>query len=315
MTPRQGAALVLVVALALLGGSIAWAVDATGSDSWYGHHYAYGPAMMGLGYSTGKATPVNEVADARQRAQAFAERLGLKTDEVMHFERNYYVKLVDKQGRSATEVLVDPATGAVSLEYGPAMMWNTKYGMLSGRLGSSMMSTSAARSIMGSYGSYDGGMMGGSYGNTTAGMMGGDLGVAPAQPGAGRVSLARAHVLAQQWLDTNQPGTKVERAADAFPGYFTMETLRDGKITGMISVNARTGAVLYTGGTGRSSPRDDRRVGRGGARLARPRALVVDDERALVESWPAYLEREGFDGSRPTTASRPSRSRATSTPT
>jgi hypothetical protein len=254
MTRRQGAAVVLVVALALLGGSIAWAVSAARGDS--GHHYAYGPAMMGLGYSTGNASPINGIADARRRAQTFAGRLDLKTDEVIHFQRNYYVKLVDKQGHNATEVLVDPATGAVSLEYGPAMMWNTSYGMMSGRLGRGMMNTAAARSMMGSYGdSYggmmgggatrgsSGGMMGGSNSGTTSGMMGGGYGAATTPPTAGRVSLAQAHVLAQRWLDANESGTKVERAGDAFPGYYTLETLRDGKISSMISVNASTGAV------------------------------------------------------------------------
>jgi hypothetical protein len=229
---------VLVVALALLGGSIAWAVGAARGDSWHGHHYAYGPAMMGLGYSTGNASPVSGIAEARQHAQSFANQLGLKTSEVMHFERNYYVKLIDKQGRNATEVLVDPASGAVSLEYGPAMMWNTKYGMASGRLGSGMMNTSTIRSMMGRYGGSYGGMMRGS----SSGMMGGGFGVAPAQP-AGSVSLARAHVLAQQWLDANEPATTVERAGDAFPGYYTLETLQGGKINGMISVNSSSGAV------------------------------------------------------------------------
>jgi hypothetical protein len=126
MSSRQGATLILVVALALLGGSVAWAVGSARDGSFNGHHYAYGPAMMGLGYETGKASPVNGNAEARQRAQVFADRLGLKTDEVLRFERNYYVKLVDKQGANATEVLVDPQTGATSLEYGPAMMWNTQ---------------------------------------------------------------------------------------------------------------------------------------------------------------------------------------------
>ena len=251
MTRRQGAGVVLVVALALLAGSIAWAVNAARGDSWHGHHYAYGPAMMGLGYSTGQASPVSGIAEARQRAQSFANRLGLKTSEVMHFERNYYVKLVDKQGGNATEVLVDPASGAVSLEYGPAMMWNTKYGMTSGRLGSGMMSTSALRSMMGRYGGsyggtprgFSGGMMGGSNGGTTDGMMGSGVGAAPAQSAAGPASLARAHVLAQRWLDANEPGTTVERAGDAFPGYYTLETFRGGRISGMISVNASSGAV------------------------------------------------------------------------
>lgn len=220
MSRRQSAVVVLVSALGLLGGSIAWAVDAARGNAWYGHRYSYGPAMMGLGYSTGKASPVSGIAAARQRAQAFADRLGLKTGEVMRFERNYYVKLVDRQGRGATEVLVDPSTGAVSLEYGPAMMWNTRYGMMSGRLGSGMMGNGVG----------DSGMMGG-------------FEAAPSQPAARPTSLARAHLLAQRWLDANEPGLKVERGGDAFPGYYTLETLRGGRMSGMISVNAGTGAV------------------------------------------------------------------------
>lgn len=245
MTRGQSAGAVLAVALALLGGSIAWAVNAAHGDSGYGHHYAYGPSMTGLGYSTSQASPVSGIAQARRQAQSFADRLGLKTSEVMHFERNYYVKLVDNEARNATEVLVDPASGTVSLEYGPAMMWNTKYGMTSGRLGRGMMSTSAVRSMMGTYADSYGGMMGSSYHGTTGGMMGGGFGAqpAPARPAAGSVSLARAHVLAQQWLDANEPGTTVERAGDAFPGYYTLETLRAGRIAGMISVNASSGAV------------------------------------------------------------------------
>ena len=269
MRHRHIAVVVLAGALALLGASIAWAVDSTHGNSWTGHHYAYGPGMMGLGYNTASASPVSGIAEARQRAQSFADRLGLKTDEVLRFERNYYVKLVDKQGANATEVLVDPQTGATSIEYGPAMMWNTKYGMLSGRLGSGMMSSSAMQSMMGSYGGSYGGMMGqtgggmmgggngsqtgagmmggGSYGGmmgqTSGGMMGRGYGAAPGNGVTGSVSLARAHVLAQEWLDANQQGVKVEPAGDAFPGYYTLETLRDGKIDGMISVNSTTGAV------------------------------------------------------------------------
>ena len=157
MGHRHVAVAALVGALALLGASIAWAVDSTHGNSWTGRHYAYGPGMMGLGYSTGSASPVGGIAEARQRAQSFADRLGLKTGEVLRFERNYYVTLVDKQGANATEVLVDPATGATSIEYGPAMMWNTKYGMPSGTLGGGMMSSSAMQSMMGRYGGSYGG--------------------------------------------------------------------------------------------------------------------------------------------------------------
>ena len=68
--------------------------------------------------------------------------------------------------------------------------------------------------------------------------------VAPAEPStSGGVSLARAHELAQAWLDANEPGVQVETGGDTFPGYYTLETLRSGRIAGMISVNAASGAV------------------------------------------------------------------------
>ena len=48
----------------------------------------------------------------------------------MRFANNYYAELEEADGTLATEVLVDPGTGAVQLEFGPAMMWNTRYGMM-----------------------------------------------------------------------------------------------------------------------------------------------------------------------------------------
>jgi hypothetical protein len=245
MTRRHLVILVVVGGLALLGASLAWAATRT---THYGHHYSYGPSMMGYGYTAAKASPVSGIADARARAQTFADRLGLKTDEVLHFQRNYYVMLVDSTGKPATEVLVDPGTGAVGIEFGPAMMWNIKYGMLSGRYGAQMMSGDAMRQMMGRYGGDYSGMMGGrGYSGTMGGGYGGMMGgttapTAPSTPTAS-VSLAGAHELAQAWLDANEPGVKVEPGGDAFPGYYTLETLHNGQTEGMISVNATSGAV------------------------------------------------------------------------
>jgi hypothetical protein len=47
----------------------------------------------------------------------------------MQFDNGFYAELVDQAGNGATEVLVDPRSGAVQIEWGPAMMWNTAYGM------------------------------------------------------------------------------------------------------------------------------------------------------------------------------------------
>jgi len=53
----------------------------------------------------------------------------LKVAEVMEFQQNFYVVIVEKDsGRGAFELLVDPFSGAVSSEPGPNMMWNQKYG-------------------------------------------------------------------------------------------------------------------------------------------------------------------------------------------
>jgi hypothetical protein len=234
--------MIVGVAVALLTGIGAVVALATGGSSWHagwgmmGGRYVYRPAQP---------TAVRTLSAARTDAQQFADRLGLRVDEVMQFERNFYAKLVDSRGDGATEVLADPSTGVVSIEYGPAMMWNTKYGM--GRAAGSMMG-SYGRGMMRGYGGmmgHGGGMMRGSgYG---PGMMGGSgyrsTGGTQTPSTGASVSLVRAHSLAQTWLDRNEPGVKAESGGDAFPGYYTLETLKGGKITGMISVNATTGAA------------------------------------------------------------------------
>jgi hypothetical protein len=250
---RIATAVAAVAVLALVGAAVAFAATRASSSS-----YGYGPDMMGRRYSYRPATttPIRTFAASQTQAQKFADRLGLKVDEVLQFRDNFYAKLVESQGNGATEVLVDPRTGAVSVEYGPAMMWNTKYGM--GRAAGGMMG-SYGRSMMRGYGgtmmggsgsggmmrgSGSGGMIGGSgYGSGGAGSGYGSGGGSGATSTATTVTLAGARSRAEQWLDHNQPGVKVETGGDAFPGYYTFETLRGGKITGMISVNGTTGAV------------------------------------------------------------------------
>ncbi|MFR9780972.1 hypothetical protein ACL02O_33685, partial [Micromonospora sp. MS34] len=68
---------------------------------------------------------VRGIAEADRAAAQFGKRWGLHGGEVMQFDNGFYVELVDPAGNRATEVLVDPQTGAVQTEWGPAMMWNT----------------------------------------------------------------------------------------------------------------------------------------------------------------------------------------------
>jgi hypothetical protein len=87
------------------------------------------PGMTGTVWSAGDGRRVAFIADARQRAATAGARLGLHPGEVIWFDNGFYVELKDAAGDSATEVIVDPADGTVRTEPGPAMMWNTRYGM------------------------------------------------------------------------------------------------------------------------------------------------------------------------------------------
>ena len=58
------------------------------------------------------------------------------------------------------------------------------------------------------------------------------------------VAAVRATALANLWLQANAPEQTVG-SGDAYPGYFTMDTLSGGNTVGMLSVNASTGAVWY----------------------------------------------------------------------
>ncbi|MGH2626533.1 MAG: hypothetical protein ACRDHY_07785, partial [Anaerolineales bacterium] len=59
------------------------------------------------------------------------------------------------------------------------------------------------------------------------------------------VDAEEARSLAQAYLDESLPGTTVADEVDVFPGYFTLHTLRDGDVVGMLSVNAYSGQVWY----------------------------------------------------------------------
>ncbi len=192
MATKRAAAVVLVAALAALVVSVAWGFTEAGNRGW--SMSRSGPGMMGYS-SSGGGEPVRDLAGAKRQAQRFAERLDLRVGEVMQFENNYYVELVESSGELGTEVLVDPTTGAVSVEYGPAMMWNTRYGMMG-------ESRWGGRS----------GMMSGMMGGSGAGaMMSGDFRGDPtwtpspvtAKPS---VSAQEAEAIAARWLAREQRG-------------------------------------------------------------------------------------------------------------
>ena len=256
---------VLVAALAALVASVGWAATRSGDDGWT--MMRYGAAGM-MGYTADGGERVRGLADAKRQAQRFADRLDLQVGEVMRFTNHYYAELEERDGTPATEVLVEPETGAVYLEYGPAMMWNTRYGMMSdfrlrgsdGMMAGGMMGDGSTGGMMGNGsaggmmgggmmgGGSDGGMMGsGSSGGMmggSGGMMGGGYADPTWTPGVttGDVSAAKARALATRWL-IRQGGNLTAGEPEAFPGYYTLHVLRGGRIAGMLSVNASTDAV------------------------------------------------------------------------
>ncbi len=166
----------------------------------------YPSGMMGGVNGSNAQGKTLTLAQAQQRVQLYIAPFNnphLAIDEVMEFQQNVYAIVKDRAtGHGAFEVLVNKVTGAVFPEYGPAMMWNTQYGMMRG-----MMGYQAS---------------------------GGSMTIAPTQ----------ATRMATQWLHQNQPGTTTE-TPEQFPGYYTVHILKNGRVTGMLSVNGYSGQVWY----------------------------------------------------------------------
>ncbi|MCB0192095.1 MAG: hypothetical protein KDJ65_09135 [Anaerolineae bacterium] len=154
----------------------------------------------------------------------------LAYEDVMVFDNHAYAQIIEQDsGTGVMEVLIDPTTQAVVPEMGPNMMWNQKYGMMSG------------------YGRYGmiGGMMG-MMGGFNNGMMGNSFNFGSADnPAELTVSPEQAVEAAQNYLDTNfaAAGLTADDHADSFYGYYTLHVNRDGETVGMLSVNGFTGAI------------------------------------------------------------------------
>jgi hypothetical protein len=178
-----------------------------------------------------------DLAAVRDRVESWLSTqgfAGFKVSEVMAFSNNDYVAVNDKSGKPAFELLYYPRTKWL-LEEHVSMMWNTRYGMMRGYPGGGSRSP---------WGMMGGGVMGG------GGMMGGWSGWYG--NGSGKVtSISQAVRVANAWLASTRPGESAEDHGVAYPGYYTIDTIANGKTAGMLSVNARTGAVWYHGWHGK----------------------------------------------------------------
>ena len=126
--------------------------------SGYGPGGMMGGGMMGGGFSGGggmmggwkrpPATQAINIDSAMNTAQNYLRSFNnpsLAIDEIMEFDQNFYVIYYEKStGIGAFEMLIDKYTGQIFPEYGPNMMWNTKYGHMG---------------MMGNWGRYPSGQM------------------------------------------------------------------------------------------------------------------------------------------------------------
>jgi hypothetical protein len=62
---------------------------------------------------------------------------------------------------------------------------------------------------------------------------------------ANALSQEQAIEIAQRWLDINRPGVTAEQHADPFYGYYTICTVTEGGIEGILSVHGTTGQIWY----------------------------------------------------------------------
>jgi hypothetical protein len=180
--------------------------------------YGYGGMMFNRGpLFNPDPLSLTEATDAVEAYLATLNDSNLVLGEVMVFDNHAYAQIVEQEtGIGAMEVLIDPVTKAVYPEMGPNMMWNTKYGMMSGFGGYGMM----------------GGMMGGF---TPPAELSADMSVSPEE----------AVEIAQAYLDVYIPNNlQADEHADPFYGYYTLHINRNGETVGMLSVNGYTRQVF-----------------------------------------------------------------------
>ena len=191
------------------------------------------PSTAGIGTQATPTAPSTTTAsltinDATTIAQNYVTQLGnsnLSVAEVDQYSTCFYAQVVEKNtGADALELVINNVTGTVTTEQGAMMEWNTKYGISSSTGMMGYLTTGTNGGMMGS-----GGIMTWLRGTPTTNMA---------------VTMDQAKTAAQQYLNTNYPGTTVGQTT-TFDGYYEMQVLKGTNYYGMITVNGKTGQVLY----------------------------------------------------------------------
>ena len=180
----------------------------------YGQPYPYGqggmmgPGMMGGGGGYNPQAPqitIDQAFDSAKRYVGVYYGDRLAVAEVMEFAWNFYAEVEEKD------------TGIHAIE----ILIDKNTGQVYPEMGPNMMWNSKYSPMSGMMDNYGG-----------------------APTAAMPVTSEQARELAQQFLNANAPGLTMAEA-DTFYGYYTLHTLANGRIEGMLSVNGYTGAVWY----------------------------------------------------------------------
>jgi hypothetical protein len=158
-----------MIGIGAIAASLLLAVGGIGAGRMTGWSNGGPGGMMGRTFNGGNGDiGMDRAVKIAQGVASSYPSGGLTADEVIEFSGNYYASIREKATAiGAFEILIDRATGSVTREPGPDMMWNAKYSM-------------------------GGGMMGG-------------FGVSGSRPMT--VTTQQAEGVAQRWLDANQTGT------------------------------------------------------------------------------------------------------------
>jgi flagellar basal body-associated protein FliL len=191
------------------------------------------PSTAGIGIQASPTAPSTTttgltIDNATIIAQNYVTQLGnsnLSVAEVDQYSTCFYARVVETNtDAGAFELTINNVTGTVTAEQGAMMEWNTKYGISSSTGMMGYLETGTTGGMMGS-----GGMMTWLRGTPTTTMS---------------ITTDQAKTAAQQYLNTNYPGTTIGQAT-TFYGYYMMQVQKGTSYYGMITVNGQTGQVLY----------------------------------------------------------------------
>ncbi len=80
--------------------------------------------------SNGSLVNLEQARDIAKRYLSAQNAADLELGDLEEWEYNFYAEYKEKStGTKAFQIVIDKYSGIVSLEMGPTMMWNTKYGM------------------------------------------------------------------------------------------------------------------------------------------------------------------------------------------